>query len=306
MADKRSTFRHYQFHRLKDRPFRNPNVEPQKKRISWRAIGISIGVVAVICSLIYLFGFAPFWMITDVRVQGLQFMGGDDIIKMADDELDQHRLVIFPERNTFFFDQKALTDALNAKYAFSSLSLDISRHILTITVKERVSQIIWKTGSSYLYVDDHGTVIRSLPDADVAFMPWHGSNQPLQKDQPIEGPYPELNFLNTLPLIIDGSAAPEVPGAHVMGQGNVEAVIAFNEAVAQQGVVVATYMVERTDNVWVRAQMKDGYDVLFDTTMDVPSQVAHLMDILNHDVTDKSKLGYVDVRFGDHVYYKNK
>lgn len=306
MADKRSYFRHYQFHRYQHRPFRNPNTGPERKRVSWRALGIGAGVIAGIAGLVYLIGFAPFWMIQDVRVQGLHYMGGDDLISMAKDQLAKSRFVIFPERNKLFLDTKSLSAALNAKYAFSTLSIDISRHILTITVKERVSQIIWKTGSSYLFVDDHGTVIRDLPDTDVSYMAWHGSTQPQLNGAAQEGPYPELAFLDTLPLIRDDSAASEAPGAHVMGPGNVEAVIAFNEAARQQGVMVAAYSVERTDNVWVRARTQDGYDVLFDTTMDVPSQVNHLMDILNHDVPDRSKLGYVDVRFGDHVYYKNK
>lgn len=47
-----------------------------------------------------------------------------------------------------------------------------------------------------------------------------------------------------------------------------------------------------------------GYAVLFDPALPIDSQADNLAVVLRERVPDPSRLQYVDVRFGDYVYYK--
>lgn len=306
MGEKKDYLRKEQFRRYQAKPFRNPYFQaPRGDRRPWKRYGLIAGATALAVGVIYLFGFAPFWNIKNVRVQGLQFMAGDEIVAAANKELDGHRYLLFPERNRLFFNAGHLTAVLDQQFSFESLAVSVKGDTVMIAVKERVSQVLWMTGDQAFFVDVAGTVIRALPADDAALLVWHGSTQPSLNSQPVEGPYPRIAYLSSLPLIVNKDEKIVTAGEKVLTDKGIAGMIAMNSQLADHGLPATTFGVEHADSVWADTKLLTGFDVLFDTTQDAATQVGYLMTVLEKEA-DRSSIDYIDVRFGDHVYIKRK
>lgn len=267
---------------------------------------IGAAILAVVAGLLYLFGFASFWNLREVQVSGLQFMSGEDIVKAAEKEMAGHRYLIFSERNRLFFNPDHLKKVLGEEFSFAELKVVVERGAVVIEVKERVSQVLWMTNDIAYFVDVYGTIIRALPNEDAVLLVWHGSNQPRFNGQIVEGPYPRLAYLSSLPLIAVEDDAEAVPGDDVLTLGAMAGIIAMDGRLKERGLIVQQFAVEHKDSVWAKALVTEGFDILFDAAGDIESQVGYLTTVLDKSVPDRALLDYVDVRFGDHVYFKNK
>lgn len=305
MAEKKDYLRRYQMHRREARPFRNPYFTRQSKpERHWKSYAIGAGVAAVICLCIYLIGFIPLWTIQGVRVDGLQFMSGAEIKQLAEDQLARRRFLIFPQSNRLFYDQDKLTGLIGEKYSFETLDVSIEQSVVVITVKERISQLLWRSDAYVYYVDESGTVIRSLPPEELGYFTYRGLPTPLLGDEPLLGPFPLLLYLNSLPLIIDDTKADVEVGKKVLKDGDVRSVLAFDRAMRERGVVITRSEAERSAGPWVRAYTNEGFYILYDTKQDVEEQIGNTLTVLQNEISDRSALEYIDVRFGSHVYYK--
>jgi hypothetical protein len=49
---------------------------------------------------------------------------------------------------------------------------------------------------------------------------------------------------------------------------------------------------------------EDGYGILFDALGDIDAQLQNLDVVLREQVEDRGSLEYIDLRFGDRVYFK--
>ena len=47
-----------------------------------------------------------------------------------------------------------------------------------------------------------------------------------------------------------------------------------------------------------------GYRILFDASGDIDGQANHLEVLLRETINNPEQLDYIDLRFGDHVYFK--
>lgn len=306
MGEKRDYLRTYHSHRYAAKPFRNPFARQKKSKLRPKQILLICVAGLSVAGLTYLFGFAPFWNITGIHIDGLQFISSADMTDIANADLAKHRYLIFPERNRLFFDANALAKDLSAKFSFEELTVTVEHRVVMIRVKERLSQVLWMTNKAPYYLDVNGTVIRPLPQTDADALVWHGSDQPLLNGKPMEGPFPAVALLNSLPLIVDQDEKPVMPGDQVLSPKSIAAIIAMNDKMHTHGFPVRQIIVERKDSIWARLVTQEGFDVLFDTTADPDAQISYLMDVLTKSVSDRSKLDYVDVRFGNHVYFKTR
>lgn len=307
MAEKRHYFQKYHLRRYKAKPFRNPYFRDQKDQaFRIKNLLMLLGGLGVTAGFVYLIGFAPFWQIKGVQIDGLQSIAQVEVADLVRAQMNTRRYLIFPESNRLFFHARALTETLAKKYAFEELQVEIEKGILHVTLKERISQLLWDTDDATYFIDVQGTVIRQLPADDAAALTFHDTTQPIVNGRAVEGPYPRLLFLHSLPLLENEDGKAVVPGDRVLSESSLAAIIAINEKLQSQGLIVQRFAVEHQDSVWVRVVTSQGFDVLFDTAMDVDAQMGYLMTVLEKDAPDPSLLDYVDVRFGNHVYFKNK
>ena len=293
-ARRRDYLRSYHFKRYAARRFKNPYFQHQQKPSVWparlRLASIGLGVVCVI----YLLAFAPFWMIREVRVEGLQYMSPTPIEEVAEMQLAKRRWLIFSQRHPWFLAEGAIVEQLNQAYAFESVEVVVKRRVLSVLLKERVSQILWYAAGQSYFVDLQGIVIRALTAEESAALTVSG---PV-----VEGPFPLQDRLRSLPRMVNEDDDTPLPGETVLVSAGVQKVIEMNEALIANNLTPDHFAVERSTAAWARADLREGFSVLFDLTTDVNEQVTHLLAVLQQDVKNRATLEYIDVRFGNHVY----
>lgn len=305
----RNHFRVLQRKRYEARRFHNPYFQKAREG-HWKGAIVFVGAAAAVLGVVaWLFG-AERFAIQHVDASGAETIPSEQIVSRAWEELHARRFFFFQKRNRFLFDMGALRETLSSAYAFETLQIDWSCDwvrggcSMQIQVKEKTSQLLWKSGEQVYLADLQGTVIRELTteERDAWLAPDPPSPEPLPDGTipPVAPPSP----LKRLPLFTDVNSAPIAVGSTVLTATEVQNLFLFHARLAQLGIAFASTDVDRLAGKWIAIRTAAGYDILIDAAGDVTAQADHLEILLRDTVKDQGALEYVDLRFGDHVYYK--
>ncbi len=277
---RRNFFQQTQRRRYQDKGRENPYFRRVRK-IPWKWIGGSMGGVAIIVTVcVILFSHRA------LAIQRVSIDGLNQIDRMAFETevrayLDQRALLFFHRSNQFLFSGADFQLALEGAFTFASISISQAGKELRITVKERTSNLLWETDKEYV-VDLQGVITR-----------------PLQRDVPSDA---ELAF--RLPLFYDINQVAVLIGVPVLTPEEITQVFRFHEILLSQGIPYTQTRVNRLAGGWMSIVTQVGYEIYFDVTGDIEAQGESLKTVLATQVEDPEDLEYIDLRFGDHVYFK--
>lgn len=294
---RRNFFRKAQMAPYQARRFRNPYFQQTSKRskMPFAIAGIVLGLVIALTSFFFT---APVFTINAVRVEGAETINPKDIRTLAEDYMNSRALLIFKKTNRFLFSEKKLKEKLEKNYSFSSLEVSREGHTLAIVLKEKVSSFLWETnGLSYL-LDQTGQVIRLTSAEEATAI----TNPPLLYGVTQDGNLmPESIQILVFRDLADNSVA---IGQAALSENEVKNIRSFFDAMQTSGVSIERFELNRAVGTWFKAVTRNGYDILLDPSSDVLKQADGVLLILHDQVKDPAALEYIDVRFGDHVYYK--
>jgi len=253
------------------------------QKIPWK--GISAGVaslIAVLVLTVFLFSHSAL-TIQDVVIDGLEYIERSTFETEVTDYLDQRALLFFRRSNQFLFSMEDLQNKLEQDFTFTSLSISQSGKVLSITVQERTSNLVWATDTDKEYIVDlDGIIVRPFKrevdeDAQLALR---------------------------LPVFYDTNEVPVVIGDPVLTPEEIISVFRFHEILGAQGIGFTSTRVNRLTGGWMSIVTKTGYEIYFDVTGDIEAQGESLKTVLASQVEDPDDLEYIDLRFGEYVYFK--
>ena len=260
--------------------YRNPYFKERKKTIFRKLpyfIGTGVGVF--IALLIYLFSY-PGFKIKHVVVYGIQSVSSSSFETQTNSYLNESHLFFFHNTNHFLFSQKKLKESLSKFFTFNTLDIQQKNDTVTVHLKERASQFIWKTGAQQYLVDLEGIVIQKVDDASATVS------------------------ASSLPLFVDRNNTPVNIGDHLLSTDEIKHIFQFQKDLTMQGLGFKETQVDQLAGKWVGLAMNQNYTVMFDPAADVDLQSSRLQTLLRDTLKDTSHLQYIDLRFEDHVYYK--
>jgi len=305
----RNEFRLLQKKRYDAKRFSNPYFQRAEKR-DWKAIVIVTGIgLAAVCLVAAIFA-SPFFAIQRVEVTGTETISPDEITGRAWGELGRRRLLFFRATNRFLYDEQRLRDSLGSAYAFEALDIVRSCDLkgggcgLVVAVKEKTSQLLWSSGDRLYLVDLHGTAIRELTPEEVAS--WKSPGPPPQDPLP-DGSLPvavPIDPLKKLPLFVDLNASAVDVGSTVLTETEVTSLLEFEKRLLAMNVLFSQVDVDRLAGKWMAVKTLAGFNILIDASGDIPAQILNLQVLMRDTIKDTKNLQYIDLRFGDHVYYK--
>ncbi len=305
----RNHFRTTQKKRYEARRFRNPYFQKKPKR-HYKEISILVAVLITVSTVTWFFFGSRFFSIQTVAVSGTETISSEEMIARVWEELHRPHFLIFSSSNRFIYNADVLRSSLASKYFFESLTIDRvctwngTGCALTIAAKEKTSQLLWKSDDQVYLVDLQGMVIRELQSSEMDA--WSAPEPPPPEPLP-DGTIPEAlppHPLKKLPVFIDENSATVTVGTSVLSLDEVSRAFQFFERLKGMGISYTSTRVDRLAGKWMSLRTTVGYDLLFDAAGDVQSQADALMVLLRDTVKDPSGLQYIDLRFGDHVYYK--
>jgi len=240
---------------------------------------ILIGVLItflMILTLLFIVFLNPSLKINEIHVSGLETISKtelDDALRFYSGE---RAFLVFPRQNRYLFDQDRLVEYLKGKFTLRDVQISRIKNRIEIQIHERTSFLVWQTkGQSYV-VDLDGIVIRIA----------------------------EEDLLSSLPIFVDRSNGEINVGDSVLTANEINSVFRFGEHLKAQNILYTQIEFDRLAGKWTGVLTLDGYRILFDVAGDIDAQAQRLELIIKEKINDVSKLEYIDLRFGDHVYYK--
>lgn len=317
-------------------PFFGPG--PRERGGRWAALLVLIGILTgIIYSAI-----TPRYRVTAVKVEGTVKLNAPSIEQFVNQQLDHGLLGVAWRRVTYLTPTKRIEQNLRREIErlVSLESLAIERqgtNALLVTVKERTPSILWKStfGGTYI-VDDRGVLIERLAEGvpptlvaitdsnklaatvgTLVIRPQYLVSLKTIRDRLIEMRLAP-NAFATWPVSCP-AARPEpksVPPAEQDTNGNrsTNSDAGFTEIGSNQNLnrerdesegepcdVVSLAVNDPT----LIVATDEGWDIRFDTSGDLNQQLTKLATTLTElGPSKRPSLTYIDVRFGDRVFYQ--
>ncbi len=292
---KRNFLHRTQKKRYKAGKFKNPYFDKNSKKIFSLVFPIIGAFTGLIILIVILFTHTNL-NITNVEINGIKFIDKQIIKKEINSYLNNNYLFVFKKRNVFLFNKNELVKRLKSKFIFDELFIDLHKKQITIHLTERTSQLLWTTNDIIYVVDLNGVVVRELSAVELEILDTEISDPSIiTKDK---------RRLDELPIFLDKNNLKINIGDSVLKETEIVSIIEFHKHLKNQGIEFTNTNIDRLAGKWIGVKTKDGYDILFDATADINNQAMNLKTILQEKIDDKSKLNYIDLRFGDHVYFK--
>jgi hypothetical protein len=294
---RRNFLRQAQVAPYRARRFKNPYFQRTSKRskLPFAVAGVIIGLLIALTSFFFT---APLFTITSVRVEGVETVNPKEIRQLVEDYLNSSVWLVLKHNNRFLFKEKKLRQKLEKDYFFSSLKISREGHSLAIVLKERVSSFLWLSDGEAYLLDNTGTVIRATSNEEASEIM---NPPPLFGVTRDGGLMPETNKIL---VFKDLEENPITIGASILPEDELKNVRTFFEAMQTADVVIERFELNQSVGKWLKAITQSGYSILIDPTGNVLKQADSLLLLLREQIKDPAALEYIDVRFGDRVYYK--
>ncbi len=107
--------------------------------------------------------FHSFFRVVVIDVDGLTRIDRTEFISTANAAIDYNRLLLLPSKNFFLVRTDLISDALSTKYPLDEIQVrKVFPNKIVITIKEKISTVLYDTGEEYVTVDLSGVVIELL------------------------------------------------------------------------------------------------------------------------------------------------
>lgn len=284
--------------------FSNPLFETRSGRARVRR-GRLVGIIGVAAAAgwVWLAAFSPVFRINDVQVRGAERIPSWEIRDEIDEALAGRRWWFFPKRSLLILSEDDLRSSLNERFVLESLTITKKPpHTLAVEVRERVSAVLLQMpdGSQGL-VDLQGSVTRLYkPEEALETIPKQGPTLDEQQGRERVA-YPVLFYDKDEPLSLRKQALrPETVQAVIDLPGLVEA--QFNRTP-----YLAETHIDGASSQTLRILTSEGWAIYLDASRSLAEQLENAATILRAKVgKDRNRLEYIDVRFGEKVFFKMK
>jgi cell division septal protein FtsQ len=249
----------------------------RKKRRVRLAIFVGLAVAVVLAALVAA-SYLPFIQIKEVSVMGTQTLATSTVVDYIDEQISGRYLFIFPKRNIFLYPKRGVSQELLASFPeLRSANVHaVNFHTIVADVVEREPKAKWCTDDVCYLMDQDGVIYASALGAG------------------------EL-------VTYRGETTGERLPKQYLTQERFEALFALVDALAQRVGAVTWVNVDNNDDAEVR--FESGFALKF-ALADPQGDVFERFELaLTSEPFKSHKLSefqYLDLRFGDKLYYKLK
>jgi hypothetical protein len=278
------------------RKLKNPflNYRHKNKKLRGSIFFIVLTLVLFFTLLIFL-GNYPAFKIKQVDISGNETVSQQEITLAINKQFAKKRFWFFRQDSIFFFSSKQARLALVHDYAFGDVK--VSKKLfdkVRIEIKEKIYSIILISGVHKYYIGPNGAVIKEI-QADNTVTENDG-NAELIRFGPAQENFPTLYDQSSSEISMNGS---------VLNEEFVNFVIDLDTKLKEQSdFEAAYYLTPSLSSDQLIVATTEGWQAIFRTDDSVDTQIDKLSLILKNKVDNRLKLQYIDLRFGDKVFYK--
>ena len=276
-------------------------LKKKRRRVFLNKILLSVfALPAIFAGLVYLSRISAF-NINSVEVKGNKVADTEMIRQVVEKEIAGNYLWFFPKRNIFFYPKKDIKNQLAFEFkGLKDINLIVKEKTLNISSTERIAKYMW-CGNANLdlvvglpsdkekcyFVDENGYIFGEAPyfSGEVYFKFYGGT------------------FSNSTD-----------PSGFYFMQENFSKLISFKNMLENFGLKPVALSYEGSENIKIYLSRDlthpSGPEIIFKADSDLPIISENLQTALNTEPLKSnfknkySSLLYIDLRFGNKVYYK--
>lgn len=268
--------------------YSNPFFQKKRKKIklsyfSRRLKLIIMEIAVLICGLVWFCCFSPYFNIEMISAAGAEKISVREIEDLAWRQTERRRLLLGSQKNLFFFDLGELVETLNERYCFNALKVEKQwPDKLAIILKEKTYSAIWRESSTdkYYYIDLEGNIIDETNALEIK-----NKNYPL----------------------IDNRRENTIAGGKIEKHNdNIDYIVRLFDKFKKEnpGFAIERFIIDDEINT-IKMNINQGTEIYFNTEEDMDKQISKLTVIIAEKLKDDlNNKKYIDLRYGDRVYYQ--
>ncbi len=243
--------------------------------------------IIIILMLVWFLFFSDFFLLNQVEIN---LEKAAQISKTNSTEIknlvlkqsrEQKRFLIFSQRNLLLFDKNKLQKVLNDKYCLENLEIKKKLpHSLIVNLKEKNYIVIWHEGDKFYYLSDEGDIVSEV-----------------QKEEIDSKKYPLINNL-TNKKITNKKIGVDFNVVHFI-------INIFNNLTEKVNDIKIDRFKIDSDFYTIKVVLQNGPELYFNVKENLNKQIEKLLTIKSQRLKeDFFKKKYIDLRYGDRVYYR--
>ena len=289
------TGRKFDYHK---KDYSNPFFRHKKRikikspSLTWRVKLIIFEIIILISGIIWFCCFSTYFAISAVDVIGAEKISIQDIKDLSRQQTEHRRFLFGSQKNLFFLNADELIKTLNEQYCLDNIVIKKKLpDTLIIEFREKIYSVIWHQSDKYYYIDEAGNIISETNPLEIK-----------QKNYPL----------------IDYQGGSEIIGNKIKDQDDkINFIIQlfnkfkftplrrnFGTVQTEHEFKIERFIIDNELNT-VKMIINQGPEVYFNTREDLEKQVTKLSVLINEKLKDDfyEKI-YIDLRYGDRVYYR--
>jgi len=257
------------------------NIKIPSRYFSWKNKLTAIGIFILLICLFWLTFFSSVFKIRKIEINGLIRIASTEVANSIWQQTKTRKYLIFPQVNLLAFSKKNLRNRLNDQYTFTEII--IKKHLpntLILNIQEKSYAYIFCEAEKYYYADIDGHIINEINPLEIRGKKYplianNGSGKII--DNKINIDIGQLDFiLNIFSDLKDNS---------------------YNLAIEK-------FIIDKELNT-IKIKLINGPKIYFNTEEGIDRQINKLLVIKNEKLKDDfNAKEYIDLRYGDRVYYR--
>jgi len=226
--------------------------------------------------IFYIICFSSFFQIKDIEISGNQKVSTEDIHNLVKEKLPK-KILFLNLKSIFLANFKETENSLLSE--FSQIEkVDFNKDLpdkLIILIEERKPSAVFFRNEEYFYLDNYGIIFEKIPEK---FFWLVIKNLTLGQD---------VNL-----------------GGEAVKKERLDKILEINSELKKSEIQID--LAEIVNEQRVNVKTSEGWEIYFSLEDDISQQVSNLILVLKEKISsiERRNLEYVDLRFGNQVYYK--
>jgi len=253
-------------------------------------------LIIVIAGLFFL-SYADFFQIINVEVSGTQRINTAEVESLIFEQVDKKKYLVFKQGSIFFFNKRQVEKTLAAHFLLEKVKIKKSYFkTIKVEITEKQSGIAWVSSGNQHYLDLEGIALREIELGSGFTVEAGGANTDVIRSELSSGEFPVVYDLSNSEILIGQLVTTEELVSFVTNL--------FDELSLVADFEISHFNIERPFSRDVTLVTKEGWEARFKIDEDPITQGGILMQILQQKIRDRENLEYIDLRFGEKVFYK--
>lgn len=264
-------------------------------------------LLAILLSWITLAIYLPYFRLNKIIYYGLDIIQKDEIENYLKLEY-LNSWAILPHNNYFLSSTGEMSKMLNQRYSLEKVEVKKRfPNILVVDLKEKISSAVYDNGEKYFLLDDHGTALKFLGDTGYIMPTTTNPNYSTSTNMlatAVNHKPDHLKIKNNFgnyPIIFDTRFLPvEEKQINILSPKIIAGTILWRDLLEKEGIANVKYFITDNPLSGLGAITNKGITIYWQPDNDLNEQMINLKTILHNEQPGE----YVDLRFGERVYWK--